>query len=83
MKSLAAGLGLLLAAAAGLLLGLLLADGVPPHAAATRITPASPPNQRIDLPLMLSSTAVFFPQTRARSSDWRTSPEAIGGMLFL
>src|SRR2546430_17390339 len=70
MKSLAVGLGLLLAAATGLLLGLLLAVllGVPPHAVARSATVANPPSQRIDLPLMFSSTeCVRFPPTRAHT----------------
>src|SRR5207247_707949 len=51
MKSLAAALGLLLGLALGLLLAVLA--GVPPQAAATRTTPARPPNQPLGLPLML------------------------------
>src|SRR5207253_2292915 len=81
MKSLAVGLGLLLAAATGLLLGLLLAVllGVPPHAAARSTVAANPPSQRVDLPLMFSSTDVFFPQTRARSPTGAPPPRRSAG----
>src|SRR3989442_548800 len=66
MKSFAAGAALLLA-------------GAPPHAVAIRTTPANPANQRIDLPLMFSSTAVLLPPNARTISDCCTSPEAIAG----
>src|SRR4051812_1194412 len=45
--------------------GLLLA-GVPPHAAATRMTASSMPNQRNDLLLMIPPSDVLLPSTRVR-----------------